>query len=390
MGMLNLSVYIHWPFCEKKCPYCDFNSHVRESIDEQNWHTAYMNAIDLAFNQNVFSLYEKVNVKTVFFGGGTPSLMNPSLVAAILEKINSYSINDIFSTAEITLEANPSSVENAKLKSFAEVGINRISMGVQSLKDENLKFLGRKHSSKQALDAIDVIKKYFTNYSIDLIYAFNNQTEDDLRNELMQILPLIDKHISLYQLTIEKGTDFYKDYKKGILKEINNEKAFKLMQIANSFLEEKGFINYEVSNFAKKGFESLHNLNYWQFGSYLGIGAGSHSRINNNEKRYSFFEYSQPEKWLGLALNNQSPIQEKKLMNERAIKNELLLFGLRTNYGINNFQTLQFLGKSIAQVFDEKKLQKLEEEGLVINSKEKVMLTKNGRMLLNSVVKYLS
>jgi putative oxygen-independent coproporphyrinogen III oxidase len=388
--MLELSVYIHWPFCEKKCPYCDFNSHVRASIDEQNWHKAYMNAIDLNFSQNVFSLYEKVNVKTVFFGGGTPSLMNPSLVAAILEKINSYSGSNIFSNAEITLEANPSSVENAKLKSFAEVGVNRVSMGVQSLRDENLKFLGRKHSSKQAIDAIDIIRKYFTNYSIDLIYAFNNQTEDDLKQELKQILPVIDKHISLYQLTIEKGTDFYKDYKKGTLKEINNEKAFKLMQIANSFLEEKGFINYEVSNFAKKGFESIHNLNYWQFGSYLGIGAGSHSRINADKNRYSFFEYSQPEKWLSLALNNQSPIQEKRLMNEGEIKNELLLFGLRTKYGINNFQTMQFLGKNIHEVFDARKLQKLEQEGLIISLQEKLILTKSGRMLLNSVVRYLS
>lgn len=379
-----LSIYIHWPYCEKKCPYCDFNSHVSDSIKQVDWQRAYLTQID-----ERFSKLGKVGIKSIFFGGGTPSLMNEGMVGAILEKINSYTINDIYQ-AEITLEANPSSVENKKLIGFKRAGVNRISVGIQSLQQKNLEFLGRKHNVLQAKEAIEIVQNNFSNYSLDFIYGLPNQSEEDWKKELQEILEIKTPHLSLYQLTIEKGTEFYSAFKKGLLANLNEEMAQKLMVITNSSLENKGFINYEISNFAKKGFESKHNLNYWQFGSYVGIGPGAHGRINKNDKRTSYLEYSSPEKWLELALKNKSTYQEVLKMNQQEIKNEILIFALRIDLGISNSLTKKFFSKSYREVFDEKKLHAIEKEGLIVMEKTRFFVSKKGRFVLHSIIKYLT
>ena len=260
----DISVYIHWPFCKSKCPYCDFNSHVRETIEIDKWNQAYLIEIE----NNRENLLEK-NIVSIFFGGGTPSLMPSFIISNIIDKLSN--VANINEKTEITFEANPTSVESQKFKEFALAGINRVSLGVQSFNEDDLKFLGREHSLTEALEAIEIAKKNFKRYSFDLIYALPNQTLKAWENELKSALKFADKHLSLYQLTIEKGTPFYGLYKKKKFTIPNENLAKDFYDSTQDIMNNLSLPAYEISNHAAMGEECRHNMAYWQYDEFIGI-----------------------------------------------------------------------------------------------------------------------
>jgi putative oxygen-independent coproporphyrinogen III oxidase len=269
---LEIGIYIHWPFCEKKCPYCDFNSHVRDNINHLKWLKAYLN--ELRYYASETS--ERV-ISSVFFGGGTPSLMKPSVIEKILDEIQSlwHCSKDM----EVTAEANPSSSETQLFKDFRGAGINRLSIGVQSLNNQSLMFLGRLHNADDARKAIKAATKIFPRISFDLIYALPGQTPITWKKELASAIKIAEGHLSLYQLTIEPGTEFHKKR----IKAANEDIGAALYELTQEIIDNAGLPAYEISNHAKKGQESRHNLIYWRGGDYLGIGPGAHARIANQK-----------------------------------------------------------------------------------------------------------
>ena len=275
-----LAIYIHWPFCESLCPYCDFNSHVTEQND--NFILGYLKQIDYFVNKITVEDFE---VQTIFFGGGTPSLMKPKEIHLLINYIQK-TFNCV-KNLEITIECNPSSVENKKLVSFAESGVNRVSLGVQALNDNDLKWLGRKHNTEQAIEAIEIAKSVFDNFSFDLIYGREGQNVENWITELKTAVGLAPKHLSLYTLTIEKGTPFFTQARNGKIVLPTEKEIEEIFLQTNNFMKEKGFERYEVSNFAKaQYFQSRHNLMYWEVQDYIGIGAGAHGRITyQNQQR---------------------------------------------------------------------------------------------------------
>lgn len=371
-----LSLYIHWPFCKSKCPYCDFNSHVREQINEQDFAEAYLKEIDYFKD----FLAGKI-IKTIYFGGGTPSLMSTSLVEKILRHLLNYLKFD--SKCEITLEANPTSSEAKKFSELKQIGVNRLSIGVQSMQDKNLKFLGREHSVKDALAVVETAAKYFDNYSFDLIYSLPNQNINDWLQDLDNALNYTAKHISLYQLTIEKGTPFYQAFNNNKFTLPNEDKSAKLYQATIDKLLAYGFHRYEVSNFAKSGFESQHNLAYWQYKPYLGIGAGAHSRLHHGDgKIESLMMIHNPENWLKNVTEKRHAIQHREILNENQILNEKLLMGLRLKDGLaltpfKNFISISRLNECI-------------EHKLLTQHNNMIKATDHGFLKLNSIINYLT
>jgi oxygen-independent coproporphyrinogen-3 oxidase len=376
-----LHLYIHWPFCKSKCPYCDFNSHVRDRIDESEWLAGYLREIDY-FADHI----RKYKIKTIFFGGGTPSLMSPDTVKAIIDKLRSISN---FDNIEITLEANPTSSESSKFKQFKESGINRLSIGIQSLIDEQLKFLGRNHSAKEALQTIEMASKIFNNYSFDLIYARPDQTEESWKLELSEALSYAVNHISLYQLTIEKGTPFYKDARDKKFIVPDQDKALDLYEITTEALESKGLMRYEISNYALPGKESQHNLGYWNYREYLGIGAGAHSRIKIDGKLHHIMTIHNPEKWLESTKKYSHGIQQNIAMKDSEIVSEFFLMGLRLQNGIdlNRLKTEHGIDPFKFILKDELKL--FEKENFLQYNKGNLNLTNSGKLLLNRIVSRL-
>jgi oxygen-independent coproporphyrinogen-3 oxidase len=378
------SFYIHWPFCESKCPYCDFNSHVRDHIDHDAWLNAYVTEIN--YYINIFG-ENRPEISSIFFGGGTPSLMKASQIEKILDVISkNFKVNK---NIEITLEANPSSFETNKFKDFKNAGINRVSIGVQSFNETYLKFLGRKHDKSQAIFAIENAKKIFGNFSFDLIYALPNQNLDDWKNQLNFALSFDSPHISLYQLTIEKGTPFYSDFinKKFELPEESIQTDLYLYTVEKCL--EHNLFRYEISNFSKQNFESKHNLNYWNYGDYIGIGAGAHGRLNflESEKllKYSTVNIHSPENWLKSVEANNHGIQNKELMGNNEILEEIIFMGLRIKIGIL-LSKLQKIGLDIEK--NQKLLSffnKLKEEGLMEFNTEYLKLTDKGLLLHNNI-----
>jgi putative oxygen-independent coproporphyrinogen III oxidase len=376
-----LHLYIHWPFCKSKCPYCDFNSHVRVRIDESEWLEGYLREIDY------FADYiRRYKIKTIFFGGGTPSLMSPDTAKAIIDKLRSISY---FDNIEITLEANPTSSESSKFKEFKESGINRLSIGIQSLIDEQLKFLGRNHSSKEATQTIEMASKIFDNYSFDLIYARPDQTEESWKSELNEALSYAANHISLYQLTIEKGTPFYKDARDKKFTLPDQDKALDLYDITTEILENKGLMRYEISNYALPGKESQHNLGYWNYREYLGIGAGAHSRIKKDGRLYHIMTTHNPEKWLELTKKYSNGIQQNIEMKDSEIVSEALLMGLRLQNGINLKRLKTEHGIDPFKFILKDELKLFEKEGFLQYNKGALSLTNSGKLLLNRIVSRL-
>lgn len=322
-------IYIHWPFCEAKCPYCDFNSHVRHGgIDQTRYIEAYKR--ELAY---FASLTDGREVGSIFFGGGTPSLMKPeTLEALMLELSNLWPINK---DAEVTMEANPSSVEAERFAAYRASGVNRVSLGVQALNNEDLKFLGRLHSVEQAVDAIDMARETFPRMSFDLIYARPGQTPEAWEDELNLAIDYAADHLSLYQLTIEPDTPFQKLYDHGKLTVPTADEARALYDVTQDVCNARGLPAYEISNHARPGSESLHNLTYWRYGDYAGVGPGAHSRLFLENERTGMSVMRMPEAWLDAVANEGHGIEDVEVLGPEAIGDEMLLMGLRLKEGIS-------------------------------------------------------
>ena len=319
----NLALYVHWPFCVSKCPYCDFNSHVRESIDQDVWRDALL--ADMAFEAG---RTDGLRLSSIFFGGGTPSLMPPATVAALIdaaERLWGFS-GDV----EITLEANPSSVEAARFADLAAAGVNRVSLGLQSLDDGALRFLGRAHDAEEGLAALATAQRAFRRVSFDLIYALPGQAEAQWRQELARALSFGTGHLSLYQLTIEPGTRFAALAAKGALQAANPDEAASLYELTQEMTEAAGLPAYEISNHARPGEESRHNLSYWRYAAYAGVGPGAHGRRAGASTR----RHRKPENFLAALSRNGHGIEEEASISPDDAAVEALLMGLRLREGV--------------------------------------------------------
>ncbi len=378
---LPLSIYIHYPFCKSKCPYCDFNSHIFKEIDEMQFLQGYLNELQYFVPQ-----LKNRQVKTIFFGGGTPSLMPTYFVEKILEKISKIWMVD--KNCEVTLEANPTSFEATKFRDFKTAGINRLSMGIQALNDADLKFLGRQHSASEAISTIQTAGQIFDNYSFDLIYSRPNQTLNGWKKELQTAIALSANHLSLYQLTIEKGTKFYGQYlnKEFILPDENL--AADLYEMTNKITSDNDLELYEISNYSKAGFECKHNLAYWQSDDYLGIGAGAHSRVylNDEKQRSAITMLHQPSAWVNAAIEKGVAIQKIEKVSQQELLEELILMGLRLKNGIDNQVFYKHFSKNISEIFELEKLQNLIKNNLIIISQDNIKITNQGLILANSII----
>ena len=367
-------IYLHWPFCQAKCPYCDFNSHVVAAVDHDRWQRAFLAEID----RHAEMAPDRV-VRSVFFGGGTPSLMPPALVEAIIDRLRARwpFANDV----EITLEANPTSSEAQKFRDFARAGVNRLSLGVQALNDRDLKRLGRLHDLDQALAAFDMARETFDRVSFDLIYARQDQSLEDWRAELGRALALAVDHISLYQLTIEDGTAFGERFRHGGLRGLpSDELSAELYALTQEMAGAAGFSAYGVSNLARPGAESRHNLVYWRYGDYLGIGPGAHGRVTLGGTRVATESPRMPGAWLDAVETGRPDLRESLTREDMA--EEFLLFGLRLSEGIdlNRFSSLA------GHELNPKRIAMMEEIGMISRAANRIHATPEGRMVLNSVL----
>lgn len=385
MQQQDLSIYIHYPFCKSKCPYCDFNSHVKSGIDHEEFLRGYLREIEF-----FASKLQNRRIKTIFFGGGTPSLMPISLVEGILEKLNQvWRIDD---SCEITLEANPTSFEASKFKEFRKAGINRLSIGIQALNDNDLKFLGREHSAKEAIETIETASKIFDNFSFDLIYARPEQTLENWKKELERAISFGTKHLSLYQLTIEKGTRFFSQYQRGEFVMPDEELSAQFYEMTNKITKENGFELYEISNYSKKEFECEHNLVYWQGADYLGIGAGAHSRLyfDDEQNRRAIMMTHEPMAWLKKTKEKGAGIQTNLEISAQELLEELTLMGLRLKSGISNEVFFNHFGKNLEEIFDFKKLKNLSDQGLIEFDPDFIRITDDSRLLTNAIIEKIT
>lgn len=384
-------IYVHWPFCAQKCPYCDFNSHVRhEGWDEARFRSAFLRELEwTAARIAPPSLGDRATqpreVSSVFFGGGTPSLMQPETVAAILDRIGS--LWPIAPDAEITIEANPGSVEAARFTAYRAAGINRVSLGVQSLDDEQLRRLGRIHTVAEARTALDIARRTFDRVSFDLIYARPGQTLGAWRSELTQALALGTRHLSLYQLTIEPGTAYERLHAAGKLLIPVDEDARALYDLTQEMTEAHGLAAYEVSNHAAPGEESRHNLLYWRYGEYAGIGPGAHGRLRVAAERHATQTERNPEAWAALVeARGQGVVADEALSREQQA-DEALLMGLRLAEGLDLGRLAAIGGGRPSDAT----VDGLADLGLVERIDEtRIRATRSGRLVLNAVVAELS
>ena len=368
-------IYIHWPFCEAKCPYCDFNSHVSRSIDQTAWKAAYLSELDRCAAQT-----QGRTVTSVFFGGGTPSLMNPDTVAEVIARIRT--LWPVANDLEITLEANPSSVEAGRFIAYRDGGVSRISMGIQALNDTDLKRLGRMHTVHEALAAFDIARTTFERVSFDLIYARQNQTLAEWKAELGKALNLSIDHLSLYQLTIEDGTAFGDRYALGKLRGLPDEDlGADMFDLTQDICGAAGMPAYEVSNHARDGAQSRHNLIYWRYGDYLGIGPGAHGRVTQSGQRHATICYSNPKRWLD-AVNGNAPEQSREALLRSDEATEFLIMGLRLREGIDMARYALLAGKPLHAPT----LLHLTSIGVTVIMKDRLVVTDQGFKVLNSVI----
>jgi putative oxygen-independent coproporphyrinogen III oxidase len=366
-GDTGIALYIHWPFCVSKCPYCDFNSHVREAVDQEQWRSALL--ADLAYEA---SLTPGRSVGSIFFGGGTPSLMPPQTVAALIEAAEAYW--SFTPEVEITLEANPSSVEAARFSDLAAAGVNRVSLGLQSLDDDVLRFLGRAHDAAEGLGALATAQSLFGRVSFDLIYALPGQDEAAWADELSRALSFGTGHLSLYQLTIEPGTRFAALAAKGELPEADLDEAAAMYELTQSLSEAAGLPAYEISNHARFGEESRHNLAYWRYHDYLGVGPGAHGRRGGAATQ----RHKKPENWLKALARKGHGISEEKPLSPDEQHVEALLMGLRLREGVAI--------TTHASQIDWPAVARLEAEGLLARDSERLRATPSGMLLLNAIL----
>jgi putative oxygen-independent coproporphyrinogen III oxidase len=375
LAATDIGVYIHWPFCESKCAYCDFNSHVRESIDQPRWREALL--AELRFEA---ALTQGRRVASIFFGGGTPSLMAPETVAALIAEVKRLwpSAPDL----EITLEANPSSVEAGKFADFAGAGINRVSLGIQSLDDESLRFLTRRHDAREARCAIEIAQKYFPRMSFDLIYARPGQSVQSWQSELQEALGFGTQHLSLYQLTIEPNTGFAGQYKRGAFTLPDEDASVALFETTQSMMTAAGLPLYEISNHAAPGEECRHNLIYWKYCDYVGIGPGAHGRRTATATT----RLKRPEAWLDAVTARSHGIETALALDTRTRAEEALLMGLRLASGIQATWFEARTGQALSTIVDAGEAASLCAHGLLEYSGDGLKATPRGALVLNAVI----
>ena len=368
-------IYLHWPYCESKCPYCDFNSYVEKNVNWYEWELSFLSQLGFYYQET-----GDRRVNSIFFGGGTPSLMNPKLVSNIINHIsNLWGFED---TVEITLEANPSSVESRRFAEFKAAGVNRVSIGVQALNNIDLKKLGRLHSVQDALNAIEIGKDTFDRVSFDLIYARQDQKLQDWELELKKALTLEPDHLSLYQLTIEPNTTFGNLKEKGKLSGLPDENlGGDLYHLTNNLCYKFGLNPYEVSNYSRKNHESIHNKIYWNYGDYLGVGPGAHGRITTQKGRFATQNYYSPIKWQKNALNNAGE-SIRTLINGKDQADEMAMMGLRLNSGFSKERYFRLSGKKL----NEKTLTFLISDNLITVENNFIKATAQGRVVLNRLI----
>jgi oxygen-independent coproporphyrinogen-3 oxidase len=371
-GEQGLALYVHWPFCVSKCPYCDFNSHVRSSIDQDSWREALL--ADLAHEAR---LLPGRRLTSIFFGGGTPSLMEPATVSALIEAAREHWTAD--DDIEITLEANPNSVEAARFADLAAAGINRLSLGLQSFDDEALGFLGRAHSADEGLAALDIAQNNFERVSFDLIYALPGDTEARWSKSLNRALGLGTTHLSLYELTIEPGTRFASMVARNDFEPLDSECAAALYELTEAVTSAAGLPAYEISNHAAPGAESRHNLTYWRYGDYAGVGPGAHGRRLGART----VRHRKPENFLSALNRNGHGIVEEAALSSREAADEALVMGLRLSAGLDAANLESRFGIPLVQ-WD--RIDRLVDSGHLARSGTHIALTATGRLLLDRIL----
>ncbi|MFM2147816.1 MAG: hypothetical protein RLZZ187_122 [Pseudomonadota bacterium] len=381
-----LALYIHWPFCAAKCPYCDFNSHVRDRVD----HAAFAAALRAELAREAARANgngPRRPLASIFFGGGTPSLMQPATAAALIE--DAMRLFDARPDLEITLEANPTSVERAKLRDFRAAGVNRVSLGVQALDPAALDFLGRKHDVDDAIRALGFARETFPRVSFDLIYARPGQPEAAWRTELRQALALAADHLSLYQLTVEPGTQFATLHARGAFALPEGDEAARLYTATAEEAARFGLFPYEVSNYAQPGAESRHNLAYWRYGDYIGIGAGAHQRLTLGDDILAARRHRAPEEWLARVQRDGHAVTEEEALSPRDRAREALLMGLRLTEGVDPARIAARSTLPFEATVDLRMMDTLAEEGLLAWRDGRLAATPDGLLRLDAILPLL-
>lgn len=382
-----LSLYIHYPFCLSKCPYCDFNSYRISTINEEDYLRGYLTELRYYYNKT-----KNRKIGSIFFGGGTPSLMSVNFLKSLIDKIND--LWGIDNNIEISMEANPTTVEINKFQNFKDIGINRLSIGIQSLNNNELKFFGRIHNAEDGIQAIKIAQKVFKDkYSIDLIYARPNQNLNEWIIELNEAIKLSPYHLSLYQLIIEEGTLFYKKN----IKPLDDKKSSELYDRTNEILEKNNLLLYEVSNYAQNGYECKHNINYWNSGEWIGIGAGAHGRIcfddnylDNYKIRTAIENIKLPQKWLENVLNKGYGHELFETLAKNEFIEEIILMGLRKKEGILLEDVQKYLHiDNISNILNNKNLKFLKEKKFIDVSKNNVKVNFEHFNILDSIIEKL-
>ncbi len=383
MSQRNLGIYVHWPFCKAKCPYCDFNSHVRhQGVEPEQFGDALVAELNWFAGQTSGRA-----VTSMFFGGGTPSLMPPAVVGQVIDQV--ARLWPLADDVEITLESNPTSAEAANFAGYCSAGVNRVSVGIQALQEADLKYLGRQHSVEEGLAAFRMAARIFPRTSFDLIYARPGQTPDQWRRELGRALQEQAGHMSLYQLTIEPETAFFRLHETGQLATPGEDHAAEMYEITQELTSAAGLPAYEVSNHARPGHECRHNMLYWTYGEYAGVGPGAHSRlVADDGSRRALATEKHPETWLARVLADNNGLVENTVVAGEDAAHECLLMGMRTTRGVSLKRLQQMSGARI----DPEQLGHLVSDGLVCltDSGEHVIATAAGRQVLNSVIEHIA
>ena len=377
-----LALYVHWPFCKAKCPYCDFNSHVREQIDHVRWGRALGREL-----QHLAGSVGRRSLGSIFFGGGTPSLMAPTTVATIIdEAARLFGLGD---GIEITLEANPTSVEAASFAQYRSAGVNRVSLGIQALEDRDLRLLGREHSVAEALAALELAARWFERWSFDLIYARPGQTAAGWELELGRALDLLGGHLSAYQLTIEEGTRFHALHRDGRLVVPDEDIQADLYELTQALLEEAGLPAYEISNHARPGEESRHTLVYWRYGDYAGIGPGAHGRLSIGGAKLATVAERVPERWLRAVEVSGTGQSSAEIVPPDAQVTEALMMGLRLREGVPLARLERLAGAPWQALLEPARVGRLADAGYLAFESDALRATRAGRQRLNALLTYL-
>jgi oxygen-independent coproporphyrinogen-3 oxidase len=378
-------VYVHWPFCLSKCPYCDFNSHVREAVDHGRWRRALLTELD-----HYAQATPGRRVTSVFFGGGTPSLMAPETVAAVIARIAQRW--DLAEDAEITLEANPTSVEAGRFASLRAAGVNRVSLGIQALDDDALRFLGRQHSAAEALSALEVARAIFARWSFDLIAARPGQSAPAWRAELAQALREAPEHLSVYQLTIEAGTAFHGPWRRGELVLPGEDQSAAIFETTRDLLAAAGLPAYEISNHARPGAECRHNLTYWRYGDYAGVGPGAHGRLTlagddgGPVEKVATRQHRAPEAWLEAVERDGHATRAHERLSPETRLAELVMMGLRLAEGVSRAAFRRETGREPERALDAARLRALIEGGFLELDERALRATAEGRLRLDALL----